>query len=1047
VSTCAVCGRVTSSQETHCEHCGAALENAGQTLGQDRGLAPRASDPPPAPEAELKHVTVLFVDLVRSTELIASLDPESAMLTLEPLLRTMCNIVQRFGGTIARTMGDGIMALFGAPLAQEGHALLACQAALAIRDAISGDKEAHGARAGLHSGEIVSDTPITGFTGVSSPYGMTLHVGSRVTGEADAGEICISEACYRLAGSLFDVQPLGPRKLRGVPQPVPLYLLTNAKSEPAGQRFLTTHRSAFVGRDRELASLTEALRNVEAGAGRTVGISGVAGAGKSRLCYEFAQFCRARSVRVFETRPQPYGVVTPLQPILELLRTAYFRIAPGDSAAASVTAVGAQLARIGATDDGDLPLVCDFFSIPCPGAQRSWLSARTRDARLREIVRDLVVRNDAATVLIVEDLQWLDDASESFVAMLARVVTATRTMLLVNFRHPYSRTWMGETDYRQIDLNELTASDTTALVEQLMGSRPELSDIRRRVEARSGGNPFFVEELVESLAERGIVAGWRGEFRRGRNVAAEELPATVQAVVGARIDALAQPQRDILQVGSIVGKDFPVAVLQEVLGRDHASPVALLDRLCDGGLLRRSDSGDEPAYQFGHPLIQEVAYTTQLRSRRNRLHVSVAQAIERLYPDRADEFAALVAHHLEEAGERGRAAVHAARAARWIGRMSTEQAIKLWHKVRTLLGDQPRSRANDALRIEASGQIAWVGWREGFTTDQARPFVQEALQWAREIDDSIIPLLLLVDGRIAQVSGGNSDAFVHQVKQAIALAERNRDRGRLATLHAALCHAFGWAGLLRDALAASDASLAHLAEVTEFDQRFLGYSVEHWILGLRGRALLRLGRFDDARACFDRLISINTLIDPTVLFIAHFGYVDMAWCRNDPILAKQHAARIGILAERHGAAYLRLYHLAAQAISDGIAGDYQEAANGTSRTIGFLRQTRAAVEYEPELLANLADYQMRMGDMANATTTARDTIAMGKARGARLPVCRATITQASLAVLTEGAAGCATAISLLAEAEQLIEESGASIYRPRLEEARTLVARTGGAKV
>jgi adenylate cyclase len=168
-------------------------------------------------------------------------------------------------------------------------------------------------------------------------------------------------------------------------------------------------------------------------------------------------------------------------------------------------------------------------------------------------------------------------------------------------------------------------------------------------------------------------------------------------------------------------------------------------------MLRRSDSLDEPAYQFGHPLIQEVAYTTQLRSRRNRLHASVAQAIERLYTDRADEFAALVAHHLEEAGERGRAVFYAARAARWIGRTSSEQAIRLWHKVRVLLSDEPRLRANDALRIEASGQIAWVGWREGLTTDEARPFIQEALSWAREIDDSIIPLLLLVDGRIAQV--------------------------------------------------------------------------------------------------------------------------------------------------------------------------------------------------------------------------------------------------------------------------------------------------------
>ncbi len=1038
MTRCAACGRETSAQETDCEYCGAPLQKPDPV--------PLAADPTLAPEAELKHVTVLFVDLVSSTELIASLDAESAMATLQPVLRTMCDVVQRFGGTVARTMGDGIMALFGAPRAQEGHALLACQAALAIRDAIRGNGETHAVRAGLHSGEIVSDTPITGFAGISSAYGMTLHIASRVSGEAEAGEIWLSEACWRLAGSLFDVQPLGPRKLRGVPHPVVLYSLTGRKSGAAGQRFQRIDLSTFVGRDGELASLMEALHFVEAGAGRTIGIAGVAGAGKSRLCYEFAQFCRARSVLVFETKPQPYGVVTPLQPVLDLLRTAYFHIAPGDGPVSAVAAIATHLAKIGATDDGDLSLVCSFLGIPFQSTQQPWLSARTRNARLRKIVRDLVVCNDATTVLIVEDLQWLDDASEAFVEMLAQVVTATRTMLVVNFRQPYSRPWMTATEYRQIDLKELTASDTAALVEKLMGSRPELRAIRKRVEQRSGGNPFFIEELVQSLAERSVVAGRPGAFRRGRNAEAEELPATVQGVIGARIDGLAHSQREVLRVGSIIGKDFPVTVLQEVVAQDPDALSVLLDRLCEGGLLRRSDSRGEPAYQFGHPLIQEVAYTTQLRSRRNRLHMSVAQAIERLYTDRADELAALIAHHLEQAGEQSRAAFYAARAARWIGRMSSEQAIRLWHKVRTLLTDEPESRANDALRIEASGQIAWVGWREGLTTDQARPFIQEALKWARKNDDSIIPLLLLVDGRIAQVSGGNSDAFVQQVKEAIALAERNGDPGRLATLYAALSHAYGWAGLLREALDASDASLARIAEVTEFDQRFLGYSVEDWVVGLRGRILLRLGRFDAAREFFDKLVNIKDLIDPTVLFIAHVGYVDMAWCLNDPAMSREHAARIAVLADRHGGPYLRMYQLGMQAIADGIAGDYVRAVEGISRAVDFLRQTGAAVEFEPELLANLADYQMRMGDLVNATATARSAIAVGRARGARLPVCRASITLASLTILTEGPAGRRTAISLLAEATQLIEESGASIYRARLEEARTIVAHAGNLK-
>ena len=1035
--TCAVCGQTSDPQARHCGSCGATLKTEVMSSSPAGHLAH-------ASRAELKQVTVLFVDLVSSTEQVAHLDAESAMRHLEPILQTMCETVQRFGGTIARTMGDGIMALFGAPVTQEGHAVLACQAALAIRRAISEGSKGHLIRAGLNSGEIVSDIPIGGAGGATSAYGMTLHLGSRLAAQVDPGEICISEACFRLVKPFCEARLLGQRTLRGVPQAVGLYALLGMRAAVAGQRFRSIAPPPLLGRARELAVLTETLRTVEAGAGQIVGIAGIPGSGKSRLTYEFAEICRARSVPVFETRSQPYGAATPLQPILELLRTAYFHIGPGDISESAIALVARRLADIGAAEEADLSLVCDFLRIPFKSDQRPWLSARTRNARLQEIVRSLVLWGGVATsVVIIEDLHWLDEASDAFVATLARAVAAVRTMLIVNYRQPYGREWMQVSNYRQIDLAELTAADTEALVGRLIGSRPELSEVRRRVAERSGGNPFFVEELVQSLAESGVVVGRRGAFRRGHAAVMEALPGTVQAVIGARIDGLAERERHVLQIGSVIGKEFDVAILEGVTAHEPDALGGILDRLCDAELLQRGDPGDGSACRFRHPLIQEVAYTTQLKSQRSVLHAAVAEAIERLHGDHADEYAGLVAHHLEEAGERSRAAFSAARAAHWIGQMSSEQAINLWHKVRVLMSDEPRSRRHDTLRIEASSQIAWQGWREGLTADQARPFVQEALGWARETDDSVIPLLLLVDGRITQVSGGNSDTFVAQLKQAIAMAEASRDTGRLATLNAALSHAYGWAGLLRQALKASDAALACIADVTEFDQRLLGYRVADWILGLRGRILMRLGRFDEARGCFDKLISIQTLIDPTVLFIAHVGYVDMAWCLDDAAMAAEHASRIGVLAERHGGAYLRLYQLATKAIADGIAGDHDRAVNGTVRSIEFLRQTRAATEFEPELLASLADYQMRRGDHARAMATAEDAVAMARQRGARLPACRAAVTLAGLVLLIDGPEAETRATELLTEAERLVEESGIRIYDSRLNEVRALLSHAG----
>lgn len=372
--------------------------------------------------AELKQATVLFVDLVKSTELVAHLDPESAMQELLPVLSTMREVVTRFGGTVASALGDGIMALFGAPRMREEHAVLACQAALAIREALGAGAARHAIRAGLHSGEIVADMPMpAGMAGFSSAYGMTLHLGSRLTGEVEPGEICISEACYRLVRTSCEARLLGQRSLRGVPQPVLLYSLIGMRPAVVGQRFSGTALSSFRGRERELAILANALVSVEDGTGRIVGIGGPAGTGKSRLCHEFAETCRARAIPVSGVRAQLYGIATPLQPIVELLRDACFEIDPQAAPETAIAIVARRLKEIDAIAESDLPLMCEFLRIPFPETGRSWLSASTRTTRLREILRSLVQKRGTRTsVIVIEDIHWLDEASEPFLATLAQ---------------------------------------------------------------------------------------------------------------------------------------------------------------------------------------------------------------------------------------------------------------------------------------------------------------------------------------------------------------------------------------------------------------------------------------------------------------------------------------------------------------------------------------------------------------------------------------------------------------------------------------------------
>ena len=1035
---CAACGHLNPPESAFCGACGAAL---GPTTPP-----PRSPFTSGIVRGELKQVTVLFADLVSSTEMIAQLAPEDAMQRLKPLLNAMCEAVERFEGTVVRTLGDGILALFGAPRAQEGHALLACEAALAIRDSSRLRDASVSVRVGLHSGEIVADAPLVDQSSERSAYGLTVHLASRLPGEVEPGAVCLTDETYRLARSFCDVDPLGRRRLRGVPDPVELFLLKGLKPAVASQQFRGVVLTTFRGRDREMSLLQRTLAAVEIGGSRVIGIVGAPGTGKSRLCYEFAAWCRSRLIPVFEARAQPYGAATPLQPVLEFLRSTYFNVSPDDDPQDAARQIALRLAELGSTFEADLPLVCDFLGVKYGQNPPPWLNPKGRASRLLDILRHIIrQRGTVASVIIMEDLHWLDQASEEFVATLVDEVTSTKTVLIVNCRPAYSAPWMQPPHYQQIELAELNPTDTDSLVYELVGSRPELSDIRQQVVERSGGNPFFAEELIRSLFEHVVLVGDRGDFRRGMVNPSSVLPSTVQAVIGSRIDRLAQSERELLQIAAIIGKEFQLNILQPVARLRPAEVEASLARLCAAGLLQQPNGPDGSGYSFRHPLIQEVAYSTQLRAHRGRLHSAVGRAIEQFYPERLNELAALLSYHFEEAGEIDAAAKYAARAARWVGSTSPAQAIKHWHKVRALMADQPRTPDNDALKITASGMVASLGWREGMTSEEARPFIDEALEWARDIDDSMIPLLFFVQGRIAGASGGQADGYVKIVKEALALTESRHDAGRTATLNASLSQAYGWAGLLREALAANDLALAGASSISEFDHQFLGYSIDRWILSLRSRILVRLGRFEEARRCFDEILQLEpALIDPTVRFIANLGYVDLAWCLDDPNMAHEHADRVAALAIRQGSAYLRTYSLACSGTAHSIGGDHQAAVRAFAEALTFLREARVAMEIEPEMLASIADCRLRSGDLALASKTAEEAIAMSLARSARLAQCRATITLARALSAGSDINARARAIELLDQAEQLIEVSGAAIYIRLLDEARVeCVARIG----
>lgn len=315
----------------------------------------------------------------------------------------------------------------------------------------------------------------------------------------------------------------------------------------------------------------------------------------------------------------------------------------------------------------------------------------------------------------------------------------------------------------------------------------------------------------------------------------------------------------------------------------------------------------------------------------------------------------------------------------------------------------------------------------------------------------MVPLLLFVEGRINFAGGGAADQYVDLVKEALSLLQAHPDPGRAATLNAALSHAYGWAGLLHDALAANSAALSGVAKVGLFDQQFLGWSVEHWTLSLRGRILARLGLYTEARQCLDSILAIeHRRVDPTVQFIAHVGYLDIAWLLDDPQLAAMHASQVAAIAEAHPSAYLRVFSFACLGAAQSIGGDFEQAIREYRKALLLIRDSKAALEYEPEVLASLAECHDRLADHQGAIVMAEEAIALARARAARLSECRASITLGVALLNNSGSsqANETAAAGLFLRAEALIRETGAVVYEAALLRGRQrLIALETGAAV
>ncbi len=1043
---CPACGYACSASAKYCGGCGVPL------AWRDGTLVAKAQTVPAAEAwGELKQATVLFADVVGSTEMVAGLDPEQAMERLRPVLYSLCEAVERFGGTVIRTLGDGVMALFGVPKTLEGHPLLACQAALAMVQASLQAPHGLQIRIGLHSGQVASDPHDAKGGRGGGAHGLTIHLASRVVALAQPGGICLTGATKSLLGYSCQLKRMGEYPLKGITGLTAIYQLLSLSATGMTPDTDSSERwvSPFRGRQLELDILQAALARAQAGDARVLGISAEPGGGKSRLCQEFVQRCRAQGLPVVEVRAQLYGHATPLQPILELLRSGYFHIAASDSPDIARTRIAQRLQSLQASAE-DTALVDEFLGVAAPDAPPSSLSPRAKHQRMLELLRQLVRQaGGQPSVILFEDLHWLDEASEGFVAALVDAVAATHTLVVMNYRPHYRPSWAQSAHFTQLDLPDLSAADMQRMVAELLGERAELAEVCQLVVQRSAGNPFFAEELARTLIDSELLLDLEGGMPPGRLEQIEHaLPATVQAVIGAKVDALGEPEKTLLQMCAIIGKEIPMAVIEQVASHLRQVLEQGLAGLREAGLILQQSNAGDRQFVFRHPIIQEVTYSMQLKVRRVVLHGTVAQVMETYYRDRPDEFAGLIAYHYEAADDRLSAAEYTARAARWIGTTNSAQAVKSWRKVRWLLDGFAAAPEVNRLRVMAGGQLGVLGWREGLTLQEIGPIVDEALALADVAEAPVVQLLLVAQGRMLAGAGASADQYVALAEKALSLVAVE-DLGRKATIYALLSQAFGWAGRLREALRANDCAMQSAHLIDSFDQGFVGFDIGHWIVGIRSRMLVRLGRFDLASASLDRFVKfVESSHDPVLRQVAHIFHVELAWYIGAADEAESHAIASAAIAETYQAPYLRVFALLCLARSSMLGRHFAVAREQLIAALELVRVVPVALDQEAEFVALLAECYVGTGDIGMAVTTARCAVALARERSHRFAECHALIVESlALSLLDSRAEEFLCATMLMEKASRLMDDTGAECLRPLLNKAHASWAQDSASQV